>query len=255
MNDCLKVLDLDNGDLMKNTKDFPSLIECLSDWGFECLRASGRRNLILNWAGGFFKGYRGLVLIETDHEWGCGLSCSTSAAFVSYVRVCSLGLCVRAGNLTGRVPSSSTQLPEELALWLFVGLRLAEMLQEEDKVSSEMCLCGALGIGLKLVSVFCEFAVNGGFLQVSAVSGGFLQVFAISGSFLQVSAFSGGFLQVSAVSGDFQHWFYDACCCCRKGGCLLQRTCCNEDFSPQGSVITTRQCDRHKEVLLIAIEV
>ncbi|KAM1654035.1 hypothetical protein ACFX2K_006478 [Malus domestica] len=49
-----------------------------------------------------------------------------------------------------KVHSSSTQFPEELALWLIVELRLAEMLQEDDKVSSKMCLCGALGVALRL---------------------------------------------------------------------------------------------------------
>ncbi|KAM1126157.1 hypothetical protein ACFX2B_040869 [Malus domestica] len=52
----------------------------------------------------------------------------------------------------GGVPCSSSQLPEELALWLIVGLRVSEMLQEEDKVSFERCLCGALGVGIEVRS-------------------------------------------------------------------------------------------------------
>ena len=53
------------------------------------------------------------------------------------------------GTLLERVPGSSTQLPEELALWLVVGLLLVERLQEEDIVSFERCLCRALGVGLE----------------------------------------------------------------------------------------------------------
>ena len=37
----------------------------------------------------------------------------------------------------GGVPGSSTQLPEELALWLVVGFLLVKRLQEEHTVSSE----------------------------------------------------------------------------------------------------------------------
>ncbi|KAM1231153.1 hypothetical protein ACFX14_041223 [Malus domestica] len=56
---------------------------------------------------------------------------------------------VQAGISLERVLDSSTQLPEELVLWLVVDLLLVEKLQEEDRVSSEMCLCGALGVGIE----------------------------------------------------------------------------------------------------------
>ncbi|KAM1904561.1 hypothetical protein ACFX13_041942 [Malus domestica] len=55
----------------------------------------------------------------------------------------------QAGISLERVLDSSTQLPEELVLWLVVDLLLVEKLQEEDRVSSEMCLCGALGVGIE----------------------------------------------------------------------------------------------------------
>ena len=48
-----------------------------------------------------------------------------------------------------KVPGSGTQLPEGLALWSGRRAPACERLQEELIVSPEMCLCGALGIGLK----------------------------------------------------------------------------------------------------------
>ena len=47
------------------------------------------------------------------------------------------------------VPGSGTQLPEGLALWLVVGLLRKRGFNKSFIVSSERCLCGALGIGLE----------------------------------------------------------------------------------------------------------
>ncbi|KAM1433278.1 hypothetical protein EV2_015793 [Malus domestica] len=72
-------------------------------------------------------------------------STNTTSTFLEWVMTDLLGIQgVQAGISLGRVPDSSIQLPEDLALLLLVGI-----LQEEDTVGSKRCLCGALCIGLE----------------------------------------------------------------------------------------------------------